>query len=198
LKSTQTLTKDNNEDEVQDIDLTDSDDDATWTPFQNKDGKKLLTMTDLDEDAKRKVRRDHYLIRAIEISFILQLGLKKLSSPLPLPTNLVPDGCPFNVGDFMVLRTDVDRESSPIWRLDSAQLVQKYNAVQQPDGRWLHRSASLFSSYSPDSRSNYASVAVRFLRFEKGDNTVQVIQKTKSNNAVVASSNNGVGANGDP
>jgi hypothetical protein len=47
------------EDDVQDIDLTDSDDDATWTPFKEKNaagaggastGGKILSDDDDDED----------------------------------------------------------------------------------------------------------------------------------------------------
>lgn len=63
------------------------------------------------------------------------------------------------------------------FRLDSKTLLQRFNPSQGANGQWYHCSANLFSNYSPVNRENYISVAVKFLRCEKGDSTVQVIRK---------------------
>ena len=44
-----------------------------------------------------------------------QSGFQKVEQ-LPPPTQLVPDGKEFTIGDFMVLKSDADRDSAPIWR----------------------------------------------------------------------------------
>ena len=44
-----------------------------------------------------------------------QSGFQKVES-LPPPTQLVPDGKEFTIGDFMVLKSDANRDSAPIWR----------------------------------------------------------------------------------
>ena len=47
-----------------------------------------------------------------------QSGFKKLKPDvnLPGPTNLVVEGREFMIGDFMVIKSDQDRDSAPIWR----------------------------------------------------------------------------------
>lgn len=129
--------------------------------------------------------------------------MKKTNSSFPPPTSIVPEGKDFSTGDFMVLKTDAEREGAPIWRylcfdlggaqlipgkgqyctnscccrLDSKTLLQRYNACQGPGGQWVHKTAKVFSNFSAARRRDYLSVAVKFIRFEKDDSTVQVIQK---------------------
>ena len=89
----------------------------------------------------------------------------------------------------MSLVFNIDKQFTSHFRLDSKSLIQRYNANQDPKGQLYHRSANLFSSYEAErNRSEYVSVAVRFVKYEKGDNTVQVIRKAGT------SSNSGVGS----
>lgn len=112
------------DDEKEDINLSDSDEDASWTPFKGKDkmamsgGRKTALLDDDDEESEEE--EDVYP----------SSGFKKLKQNpalqnLPPPTSLVPPGRDYSVGDFMVLKEDAARESAPIWRLDSKTLLQR-------------------------------------------------------------------------
>lgn len=50
-----------------------------------------------------------------EIKSASKSGFQKVEQ-LPPPTQLIPDGKEFTIGDFMVLKSDADRDSAPIWR----------------------------------------------------------------------------------
>merc|ERR1712117_36530 len=149
------------EEEIQDIDLEDSDDDASWTPFKGKGKEEAEAVADdddyIDEDEVPEMPRhsDGRFMSNQEVKSAAaknQSGFQKVES-LPPPTQLVPDGKEFTIGDFMVLKSDANRDSAPIWRLDSGTLLQ--------------RSASLFSGYSAANRDNYLSVAVKFVSSTK-------------------------------
>ena len=104
------------EEEVQDIDLTDSDDDATWTPFKDKEAlaagakdSQRVSFEDDEDDEEEEEEEEGFVNK--------KSGFKKINNmALPQPTNLVPDGKDFNIGDFMVLRSDAERDSAPLWR----------------------------------------------------------------------------------
>ena len=179
----------NDEPEVHDIDLSDSDDDATWTPFRERQRQAAAGVPPEERDEDSDEDDDVETDEEIHVS---QLGVARTSTshstakrrkisasttPLPLPTRLVPDGKEFSIGDFMVLKSDANRESAPIWRLDSKTLLQRFNAVQGSSGKWLHQSANLFTSYAASARDTYYSLAVRFIRYDKGDSTVQVTER---------------------
>lgn len=78
---------------------------------------------------------------------------------------------------------------SPSSRLDSKTLLQRYNPIQGDSaGQWYHQSANLFSGYSSVNKSNYVSVAVKYITQSKVITTVQVIKKasgSKKMDAVV-------------
>ena len=96
------------EDDIADIDLEDSDDDATWTPFKGKEA--ISRVEDIDDDDDEP--EGYYENTAAAAS-----GFRRVSaSDVPPPTQLVPDGREFGVGDFMVLKNDAARDSAPIWR----------------------------------------------------------------------------------
>lgn len=103
------------EDEAPDIEFEDSDEDATWTPFKGKEAAEVKEDDD-DDYLEGEVREG----MPANIANTSKSGFKKLkaspSSELPEPTQLVPDGHEFSIGDFMVLKSDADRESAPIWR----------------------------------------------------------------------------------
>lgn len=86
-----------------------------FQPFKEKEkgsiggDAKRLSVDDDDDDDEDELFHNN------------KSGFKKLpssagSNPLPIPTNLVPDGKEFNTGDFMVLKSDAERDSAPIWR----------------------------------------------------------------------------------
>ena len=59
-----------------------------------------------------------------EIKSASKSGFQKVEQ-LPPPTQLVPDGKEFTIGDFMVLKSDADRDSAPIWRYIPSHILLK-------------------------------------------------------------------------
>merc|ERR1719317_1791129 len=91
-------------------------------------------------------------------------------------TQLVPEGGEFKTGDFVMLTTDADKDSAPIWRLDSKTLLQRYNPLSGGGGDSLHKSANLFTGFVQSNRERYASVAVKFVSADSNSYTVKVIK----------------------
>jgi len=187
-RTTQVLNVGDDEEDIQDIGLGDSDDDATWTPFKGKGKEEAGAGADdddyIDEDEVPEMPRhsDGRFMSNQEIKS--KSGFQKVEQ-LPPPTQLIPEGKEFTIGDFMVLKSDADRDSAPIWRLDSRTLLQRYNPVPDNQGSTtLHRSASLFSGYSAVNRDNYLSVAVKFVSSSKDLITVRIQKKADANTAV--------------
>lgn len=115
------------------MDLSDSDEDATWTPFKDKDkpaggfgGNKLgaddLRAMEDDGDEKKGVGGGGGGITASGggtpgVQSITNSGFNKQKyDSLPPPTKLLPDRAEFSIGDFMILKSDLHRDSAPIWR----------------------------------------------------------------------------------
>ncbi|TRY73107.1 hypothetical protein TCAL_11821 [Tigriopus californicus] len=188
------LNQEPDDDDIPGLDLSDSDEDATWTPFKDKDkaaggfgGNKLgaddLRAMEDDGDEKKGVGGSGITASAVGsvgIGVQSNSGFNKQKyDSLPSPTKLLPDRAEFSIGDFMILKSDLHRDSAPIWRLDSKTLLQRYNPIQgEAPGQWYHKSASLFSGFSAVNHSNYASVAVKFIVASKNESTVKIIQKS--------------------
>ncbi len=127
------------------MDLTDSDDDATWTPFKKKGEAKGYGEEEDEEEEEEDEEDEEYRRELARKQALLQTGL-------PPPTRVVAEGAEFRVGDFMVLRSDAENMSSPIWRMDSKKLLQRFNSAQGSQSQWLYRSANLFTNYAPTQR----------------------------------------------
>ena len=169
------------EGEEEDVDLTDSDDDATWTPFKDKDknrgesnsianpGTKKRSSLDDDEFSPKKPKKANHQTTTNSSQAVNNL--------IGTTTNLVPEGSELKTGDFIVLTTEADSDSSPIWRLDSKTLLQRYNPFQTATGEYHHKSANLFTGFMQSKRDKYSSVAVRFINVDSNSYTVKVIKK---------------------
>ena len=179
--------------EEEDLDLTDSDDDATWTPFKDKEREKAQSGGPISNTAAGNAHQTQAVKKRPYDEEELQVHLKKqkrlsggqgsgvMSGQV---TKLVPDSEDLKTGDFVVLTTDLDRENAPIWRLDSKTLLQRYNASSEPGGGYVHKSANLFTGFTTSNREKYSSVAVRFVNVETGGTTtVRVIQRGGRDNS---------------
>ncbi len=174
MRKAQNITLEGDEDE-RDVELTDSDDDATWTPFKggvkgpggagsvggvrndvDYDDEEEEEEEDLeeedddddddDDDEDDDYRRNHRRKQPSSAS------ASSSSTSLPPPTRVVPESVDFRPGDFMVLKADAGKDNVPIWRMDTKTLLQRYNPAQGSKGQWLYRSANLFTNYSPENR----------------------------------------------
>ena len=174
------LLADENSDE--DVDFTDSDDDATWTPFKDKDKGENAA----ENAVKRPFKEaENEALSSPKKQKKAAAGSSSSSSSAMISgqvTSLVPDGEDLRTGDFVVLVSDLDRENAPIWRLDSKTLLQRYNATAEPGGNgFIHKSANLFAGFTAGNREKYSSVAVRFVSVESSTTSVRVIQRARKN-----------------
>ena len=137
----------------EDVDLSDSDDDATWTPFKEKESKeggkdgkvdggahangpkkRPNYMDDLDDDddedddeddedsdedvaapsSSKKSRPVVHQPAASAKASSAHQGSGRVS--VGTVTQLVPEGGEYKTGDFVMLTSDADKDSAPIWR----------------------------------------------------------------------------------
>lgn len=66
-------------------------------------------------------------------------------------------------GDFVIERKDrYNYESFPVWKIEAGKLLQKYEPVVN-DTAVLHKSVSIYSSWSGDVRTNFKAVLVELI-----------------------------------
>ena len=66
----------------------------------------------------------------------------------------------YQKGDFVLERKDYyKQEGFPIWKIEAGRLLQKFDPVLV-DGKLLHKSASIYSSWSGDIRSSFRAILV--------------------------------------
>ncbi|XP_063225705.1 mucin-5AC [Bacillus rossius redtenbacheri] len=71
------------------------------------------------------------------------------------------DILPFKAGEFVVMKSDLGDEYPPIWRIDGKTLLQKYEPFDH-DGETLYRNISTYSGWSPQNRTIYQQVPVKY------------------------------------
>nr|CAD7262086.1 unnamed protein product [Timema shepardi] len=64
-------------------------------------------------------------------------------------------------GEFVVMKSDLNEEYPPIWRIDGKTLLQKYEPFDQ-NGKTLYRNISTYSGWTPQNRHIYQQVPVKF------------------------------------
>jgi hypothetical protein len=178
------LLADEEEGNLPGLDLSDSDDDATWTPFRNKEDRErpVGVPNVLNQGVNPAMKKRPYENDSADY-YNQSMTPKKTKTEsgkaglIGTATNFVPDGQELKTGDFVVLVADAERESAPIWRLDSKTLLQRYNPIQGDAGEYLHKSANLFTGFVPASRDKYVSVAVKFVNVDSNSYTVRVIKR---------------------
>jgi len=157
------------DDKAADLELSDSDDDATWKPSKKKQpsfGGFKDSQRNISFGQKRKSRGEK----------TDEPTSKKVAatSEIQEMTALVGDGQDFTIGDFVVLKEDVGKAEMPIWKFDSKTLLQKFTMTQSVNGDITYQSANLFSGFVPWSRAKYSSVAVAYVTKDK--QRVKIIQ----------------------
>uniref|UniRef100_A0ABD2XCJ4 DUF4211 domain-containing protein n=1 Tax=Trichogramma kaykai TaxID=54128 RepID=A0ABD2XCJ4_9HYME len=96
------------------------------------------------------------------------------SSHSPLADDEI-DIAPFKSGEFVVIKTDLDQEYPPLWRIDGKTLLQKYEPFQA-NGKTLYRNISTYSGWAPQSRYIYQSVPVKFWQQNKEETIVEFLR----------------------
>ncbi len=120
-KQEQNIQLEGDEDE-RDVNFSDSDDDATWTPFKgDRKGSKGLkgilgNDVDLDDDDEDEEDDDDEGDDDFAVQRRKEQLLAQHGQQLPGPSRFVPEGTEFRVGDFMVLKSDAHNDNVPIWK----------------------------------------------------------------------------------
>ena len=165
--------EEDDEDHLPGLDLSDSDDDATWTPFKGEKSSDLTAVSrhkHIDSDDEDEV----------EYRSVVSTPKKPKKSGIS-ETSLVAPDADYRPGDFVVLREETNQDQAPIWRFDSKTLLQRFNVSGKDDsGETLYKSANLFSGYIASNRQRYLSVAVKFVSSEGNATVVKVIQSASS------------------
>lgn len=187
-KNMSKMLNETHKDDKPDIDMEDSDEDD-WKPTEaDKQAEK-------EEQGKEDQRGDD----CKELQLYNGAGGKrgrasssgrakpstKLTSPLVgTDTVIVAAGQPLKNGDFVVLKTDADRDNVPLWRYDCHGTMQRYNPLQSQAGNYLHKSANIFSGYIQSDRDKFVSVSVKYVHADATSYTIKVNKKQDANKAV--------------
>jgi len=148
------------------LDLSDSDDDATWDPSKESESRSRHKRLASDDGGGMESYRS-----------VVSTPKKAKKASTFHTTSIVPTDQDFRPGDFVVLRDEANQDQAPVWRFDSKTLLQRFNVSgKDENGETLYTSANLFSGYIASNRNRYASVAVKFISSEGSSTVVKVIQ----------------------
>ncbi|KAM0729784.1 Glutamine and serine-rich protein 1 [Formica fusca] len=85
------------------------------------------------------------------------------------------DISPFKSGEFVVIKTDLDEEYPPLWRIDGKTLLQKYEPFKS-NGKTLYRNISTYSAWVSQNRHIYQQVPVKFWQQGKIETIVEFLR----------------------
>ncbi|XP_058807073.1 uncharacterized protein LOC131673241 isoform X2 [Phymastichus coffea] len=78
-------------------------------------------------------------------------------------------------GEFVVLKSDLNQEYPPLWRIDGKTLLQKYEPFPS-NGRTLYKNISTYSGWAPQNRHIYQQVPVKFWQQNKMETVVEFLR----------------------
>jgi len=155
-----------------DVDMGDSDEDD-WKPSaaDKEEEKEELAAEEADDPGYD----EEELKMAKKVS---KLSADKSKDPfLGTETQTIPAGKALRHGDFVVLKSDSERDNVPIWRYDCHGTMQRYNPLQSQSGNYLHKSANVFSGFIQADRDKFISIAVKYVQADSTSYTVKMIKK---------------------
>ncbi|XP_014213242.1 uncharacterized protein LOC106642854 isoform X2 [Copidosoma floridanum] len=175
----------------------DSDSDPAWTPAakpvedhedkRRKRGRAVIGgkrrklmdgtiefSTELVAGPKRGRKRKHPIDPAAR-SNAIKLSCKIDEKLLASISDEDIDISPFKSGEFVVIKSDLEQEYPPLWRIDGKTLLQKYEPFQS-NGKFLYRNISTYSGWAPQNRHIYQQVPVKFWQQGKMETIVEFLR----------------------
>jgi len=161
------------------LDLDDSDADDDWTPLKEKDaqgrvGKRGGDSSDdefMEEYAKaKKLAKKRAYPDPSDMSTNKRMSADNYADG--------EDECKARVGDFMVLKSEFNNPTAPIWKIDGKTLIQKYECVD--DKNYEFKNVNTFSGWTPATRMKYEQVEVKHIRQSAKETIVKRIYVEKT------------------
>jgi hypothetical protein len=91
--------------------------------------------------------------------YVLQVGAETgthYQDVIPFNPN---DPHHYQKGDFVIERKDLHKSNGfPIWKIEVGRLLQKFDPELQSDGSLIHKSASIYSSWSGNIRTTFKAI----------------------------------------
>jgi len=163
-----------------DIDMEDSDEDESWKPTAADKEEEKEELNEEQDDIKYD-EEDLDLDEGKKGSSKANAGNKQKDPYLGTETQVIQPGKSLKNGDFVVLKSEAERDNVPIWRYDCHGTMQRYNPLQSQTGNYLHKSANVFSGYIQADRDKFISIAVKYVQADASTYTVKMVKKQDGN-----------------
>ncbi|XP_039280231.1 uncharacterized protein LOC111049075 [Nilaparvata lugens] len=81
---------------------------------------------------------------------------------------------PFQVGEFVMNKSDVNQKNHPIWRVDGKTLLQKYQPTVQK-GEIIYKNIPTYSGWTHRTNNDFQKVEVKIISQQRHETVVQLL-----------------------
>ncbi|GBP39115.1 hypothetical protein EVAR_27074_1 [Eumeta japonica] len=85
---------------------------------------------------------------------------QQIGSTNPQDNSRPMEEMPYQSGEFVAIKTELDEMWPSIWRVDGKTLLQKYEPFEQ-NGKVLYRNISTYAAWNPENKKLYTQVSVK-------------------------------------
>ncbi|XP_014240849.1 uncharacterized protein LOC106661758 isoform X2 [Cimex lectularius] len=170
--------------EIEGDELQFSDLDPAWSPDSSDEDEIILSKRKRNHTKKKtRIKHKPEKVKTLENfqpvnnKYVDKNIIKKphaVVSPMPSASAKSHAQFPFNVGDFVVLQTDMILANPPIWRVKEKAMLQKFTHFVK-NGVLFYINLPCFTGWSPESKNVYEKVSVKTISQTKHETVVQMI-----------------------
>ncbi|RVE45086.1 hypothetical protein evm_010274 [Chilo suppressalis] len=124
-------------------------------------GYGIYGTTDTDNNASRKLQhvKSHQQIS----------NAGQIENPRPI------EEMPYQSGEFVAIKTELNEMWPAIWRVDGKTLLQKYEPFEE-NGKVLYRNISTYAAWNPENKKLYTQVPVKVRSQSHLETTVELVR----------------------